>query len=431
MQSVASYQVLQPLSAAAPRGGFFAYVRAGSLSIWLFTLVFPFLWVRDWDANLELQQQGVDFKYYFYIGLAVTLATHLSLGLGHWMAVPFRAASTLSGKLFTTFCAVVLVVSPLSLVPTTSLTYAAGTYAVYLLLYLYWEGDYRIIQRMIVLAGIVVMAWLAVLAIKLGLTLWLGIGGINRNTTGFAGLGAMTCCMMSPRKSIRWTAVALAAGLSAAVTSRGSLIALAAFLAAYHISYRGTFRGALDAIFGLCVAGVLALVWPPLHNVVFEQVFMLHDTARGIGSGFTGRLDAWKQALEAFWDQPIFGAGFRVTMHRGRGSHGAVHSGYLKILVETGLVGAFFIFSAVGSEAVRRFRIAARLRELVPGALPGIDAVESRRINAIAFATVIMTLVIWVYEQLYINLGSVISVVFFLMLVAPTYITTQGSTVRQ
>lgn len=431
MQSVATYPMSQQLSAAAPRGGFFSYVRGGSLSVWLLALLFPFLWVRDWYASQELQLEGFEFKNFFYFGFGVALAAHLTLGLGPWMAVPFRAASTVSGKFFTAFCLLVLVLSPLSLVPATSLLYAAGTYGVYLVLYLYWQGDYRIIQRMTVLAGCVVLAWLVVLSVKLGLTLWFGIGGINRNVTGFAGLGGMICCLMSPRKSIRWAAIVLAAGLSAAVTSRGSLIALAAFLVAYHIAYKGTFRGVLNAFLGLCVFGLLALVWPPLHNVVFEHVFMLHDSARGIGSGFTGRLDAWKQASETIWDQPIFGVGFRATTHRGRGHYGAVHSGYLKLLVETGFIGAFLILSAVISEVVRRFRIGARFRDLVPGAVPGIDIVETRRINALAFATIVMTMVIWIYEQLYINLGSVTSVVFFLMMVAPAYVTTQGNTIRQ
>src|SRR6185312_3475639 len=102
-----------------------------------------------------------------------------------------------------------------------------------------------------------------------------------------------------------------------------------------------------------------------------------------------------------------------------------------KLLVETGFVGAFLILSAVISEVVRRFRIGAKFRDLVPGAVPGIDIVETRRVNALAFATIVMTMVIWIYEQLYINLGSVTSVVFFLMMVAPTYVTTQGNTIRQ
>src|SRR3954447_26473182 len=100
MQSVATFPMSQPLSAAAPRGGFLAYVRAGSLSVWMFTLLFPFLWVRDWFANAELQQEGVNFRDYYYVGFAIALAAHLTLGLSPWMAAPFRAASTLSGNFF-------------------------------------------------------------------------------------------------------------------------------------------------------------------------------------------------------------------------------------------------------------------------------------------------------------------------------------------
>ena len=42
-----------------------------------------------------------------------------------------------------------------------------------------------------------------------------------------------------------------------------------------------------------------------------------------------------------------------------------------------------------------------------------------RRINSVACGTLLMTLGIWVYEQLYINLGFVSCIVFFMMMVAP------------
>lgn len=431
MQSVAAYPLSRPITTAAPRGGFLTYVRAGSLSIWMFALLFPFLWVRDWEAQLELAREGVSFRDYYYIGFAIACAAHLTLGIGAWIAAPFRVTATLSGKLFTAFCAVVLLVSPLSLVPTTSLIYSIATFGVYVLLFLYWQGDYRIIQRMTVMAGIVVFAWLFFLTFKLGLTLWGGIGGINRNTTGTAGLGGMTCCLMSPKKSIRWAGMALGVFMAAAVTSRGSLIALAAFLIAYYAVYKGTFRAAVHGLIALCLFGVLVLAWPHLREVVLEDILMLHDKARGIHSGFTGRLEAWKQAIDTFWNRPIFGYGFRATTHGGKGQYGAVHSGYLKLFVETGFVGGFLVVAAVVVEAMRRFRIGRRFSELSPSAAPGIDIAETTRINAIAFATIVMTMTIWVYEQLYINLGSVISVVFFLMMVAPAYVTTQGKTIRR
>jgi hypothetical protein len=38
---------------------------------------------------------------------------------------------------------------------------------------------------------------------------------------------------------------------------------------------------------------------------------------------------------------------------------------------------------------------------------------------------------LWIYDQYYINLGSPISIVFFLMILAPTFITTQGIGIRK
>lgn len=311
--------------------------------------------------------------------------------------------------------------------------YAVATWSVYALLVLYWESDYRVVQRMTVLAGMVVLGWLVLLRIKHGMPLGFGaaIGGINRNATATAALGGVVCCLLSPRRSIRWAAIAIGAYLCVVVTSRGGIVALSTFLATYYLIYKGTLRAAVHALLGLILFGVLLVASPWLQNFVFEDVMRLHDPARGLGSGFTGRVDAWEQAIDAFWDKPIFGFGFRATTHGFGEDYGAVHSGYLKILVETGFVGAFLILSAVIVEAIRRLRLALRFRQLPPHAAPGIDVVETTRINAIVCATLVLIMTIWTYEQLYFNLGAVVSVAFFLMMAAPTYITTDGVTLRR
>ena len=61
-------------------------------------------------------------------------------------------------------------------------------------------------------------------------------------------------------------------------------------------------------------------------------------------------------------------------------------------------------------------------RGLTPRDLPNIDLGESVRLNAVACGTMAMTLTYWIYEQLYLNLGSVVSVAIFLMITAPAYV---------
>jgi O-antigen ligase len=181
-------------------------------------------------------------------------------------------------------------------------------------------------------------------------------------------------------------------------------------------------------VLGVLVAIILLAV-PEFREAVVEKVFRLHDRARGIGSGFTGRTAMWKEGIEWFWKEPIFGYGFRASSQDRR--FGGVHSAYIKIFLESGLVGGFLIIGAVAVDAIRRLRVALRLRTLQPSDLPGINIAESLRLNSIACGTMFLTLTMWVYDQYYINLGSPISVMLFLMLMAPTYVTTQGITLRR
>ena len=176
------------LTAAPPRGGLITYLRAGSLTVWMLTLVLRYWYISDWQALVEQIEMGVDARAYYYYGFGIALAAHLTLGVSAWFALPFHVTSTWSGRLLTLFCVVELLLAPLSQTMRASVIYSLGTWGVYALLCLYWESDYRIVQRMTVFAGIVIMGWLFLLLAKHGLTGQFGgiIGGINRNTTATA-----------------------------------------------------------------------------------------------------------------------------------------------------------------------------------------------------------------------------------------------------
>jgi O-antigen ligase len=241
----------------------------------------------------------------------------------------------------------------------------------------------------------------------------------------------MLCCLLSPRRGIRWAAIAAAAVMAVIVTSRGSMLAMAVFLATYYAIYKGTAKAAFHAFAALALFSIVLLVSPAVYKLVVDDILRLFDKERGIGSGFTGRIEYWKETLEAFWLRPVFGYGFRSASIGQGVATGGGHSGYLKILVETGFVGAVLIISAVVVEGVRRLRLALWCRRLWPQAAAGIDVIETMRINAVACATITMTLTLWIYEQLYINLGSVAALVLFVMLNAPAYVTSQGVALRR
>jgi O-antigen ligase len=423
MHSITAYPLLQRAPIAAPRGRMIDYIRAATFPIWMFSLQLPFWYVTDWT----FWQESFEFRTYYYVGFGICLAAHLALGFTPWIRAPFQIVTTWSGAFITAFCALALLLSPLSLKPSATAVYAASTWAVYVLVFIFWQTEYRIAQRMIVLTGMIILAWQIILSLRLGVQVGLSIGGILRNYTGQAALAAMACCMMSPRKSVRWLAITAALFFCLLVNSRGSILAIAVFQLAYFGLYKGTVRAVLYGLLAMVLIGCAALAVPRMQKVVLEDVMRLHDKVRGAGSGLTGR-SALNKSSSAVWQKPIFGYGFRVSTQGVE--YSAIHSGYLKILVETGFVGAFLIIGAVLIETFRRFRIVNRIRQLPPAALPHIDIVETMRLNVIAFATLCTTLTIWVYEPLYINLGSVSSLLFWLMIASPTCVTKQGASIR-
>lgn len=90
----------------------------------------------------------------------------------------------------------------------------------------------------------------------------------------------------------------------------------------------------------IIVTFILSLIlsvifWETLDPLV-ESFLQLRVEGRGLGSGATGRAEAWKQAWQIFLDNPITGIGFR-SLEKVMG--GSAHNGYLSSLAEIGLFG--------------------------------------------------------------------------------------------
>jgi O-antigen ligase len=138
------------------------------------------------------------------------------------------------------------------------------------------------------------------------------------------------------------------------------------------------------------------------HQIV--DVLALDDPARGVGSGFTGRDEEWAFALQEIADNP-FGMGFKRPSAVAAG-----HNGYLKILLEFGIIGGGLIIAAVLSIVVRAlveaavgFREDGRLRRLASARAGGLVA--------LTFATF--------FQPQMFNLGDVHGISFMLLLFRP------------
>jgi O-antigen ligase len=403
-----------------------------SFAVWIFSQVVGYWYVSNWFVHRELTSEGFDIKRYFYFGFGAFLLAQLTLGLQAWLVGTFQMVTSSAGGMLTAFCVLMAVLSPLSQMPTSSLIYACATWLSALMLWLFWNNNYNVLKRCLLVACWAHLAWWLVLLVKHRLYGGFGgtIGDINRNITGTAAIAALICGLFTPNRYLRWAACAAAVFFIVIVSSRGSLVALTMFTIVYFTLHGGFLRSAAaGGILGILVL-LFVLAVPALREKVSEKVFHVHDASRGIGSGFTGRTEAWKQGIEWFWKKPVLGYGFRTTSLAHGAGFGGVHSAYIKIFLEAGIIGAFIIIGAVLVETYRRLRLALQLRSLRPQDLPNIDLAESFRLNAIACATMCLVLTMWVYDQYYINLGSPISVMFFLLLMSPTYVTNQGKTLR-
>jgi hypothetical protein len=426
MQSANVYPLWQPVSAAVPaRSGVVAYVRALTIAVWFGSLVLNFWWRRQWDWSLDFAQQGVNLRDQYMIGFTIAFVGHLTLGITAWLGAPFSVMSTLSGKLFTLFCLVMLMLSPLSASFRNSGAYAVATWLVFVLCHLYWSSNYTVVRRVFVFCGMLLFLWLFALLLHHGLPRGIGggIGGINRNTTSALGLSGMICCAVSPKRSVRFGGMAGCTLVALMVNSRGSMVAMAVFLAVYYVLHKGTTKAIWHALLAAFLMLAVLLVSSYLQKIILEDVMRLHDKTRGLGTGFTGRLESWLHGLEAFWKKPLTGYGFRA----GIGAHG----GYITLLVETGIFGTLLAVAAVVTEAIRRMNCAKQLRNVAKVTWPGVNREESFRLNVVACATMFTMLTLWIYEPLYLNLGTVMSLTFFLMFGAPEFVSSPRIAVRR
>jgi len=94
----------------------------------------------------------------------------------------------------------------------------------------------------------------------------------------------------------------------------------------------------------LVVLGVFLLMWQAvLPKAVTERVSMTHDQSGKLDESAQERVDLWKQSQEIFMSSPVLGGGFGTFQY---GEHRSnlkdTHNYFVKVLVETGVIGFLF-----------------------------------------------------------------------------------------
>jgi O-antigen ligase len=124
-------------------------------------------------------------------------------------------------------------------------------------------------------------------------------------------------------------------GMVALVSSRFAFIGCIIAMVMHELIFNPLSPRKIPALIIAVVAGII--FWPQIIGVL-----ALDDSTRDLSSGLAGRDELWRGALATIAENP-FGIGFKRTIGNESG-----HNGYLKTLLEFGIVGGGLIIFLVG-----------------------------------------------------------------------------------
>ena len=205
--------------------------------------------------------------------------------------------------------------------------------------------------RFFLIASIAVIGMLFAFVVIHGPPDGRSIGGIHPNQIGAFALLATFFAARSMH-STRWLIYSLGLGFAVAVSSRSAGIAILIIMLVDYTS--GISRMTLLRAFFITTFSALFLVAVFVWFDWLTSWLELDSPDRGVGSGFTGRVEMMSAFLPQAIEKPILGYGFRQ-----RENYQATHNGFLNFTLENGFIIAaafvFVIFSALLT-CVKRIR---------------------------------------------------------------------------
>jgi O-antigen ligase len=122
----------------------------------------------------------------------------------------------------------------------------------------------------------------------------------------------------------------------------------------------------------LLIVAAFLLVWQSLvPTAVQERVFMTHGEDGALDPSAGDRVTLWENAMEIIKTDPIFGTGFDTYKFlHAVGPYEDTHNYYVKVTLETGVIGLFIFLGIVGKMFLAGFRL--RHEEDSDGFLPGL-----------------------------------------------------------
>ena len=229
---------------------------------------------------------------------------------------------------------------------------------------------------------------------------------LNPNTIGLVSVSVLLASMSIKTLALRLAVMGPIAGIIVMTSSRAAAVAAVVGLAmTVWLRLRARKRSVLlIAGIGLIVAVGVTLAYGDVVYRVLDRSYGLSTADRGISSGASGRVTAWKWTWELFVRNPMLGVGFRAHEFLLK-TDSSSHNGYLATLAEVGILGFLgVLFLVMRGMAL----LWTGSRE--PG--PGFS-------QSILFGLCVGYLLLAVFERFLINVGNPTSLLFLVGIMRP------------
>lgn len=319
-------------------------------------------------------------------------------------ATPFRRTRPKMVLLVMAFCLALVANVSNSIDPATSWRFAVLTLVSFHLTSLLWCVGENTVATGIRIASIAILLFYLLPSLEVH-----GSGarlayGRNPNSIGLIVMFSAVSMFLWKSHAMKFAIAVTSLGVILVTGSRSALLGTVLGLGA--VLLLELKNRIASVVLAMALVGVVTInfgealadaAWGPLNKAM-----ALDDRYRGLKSGFTGRIDAWRSAYEIWQDYPLLGCGYRTheQLFTGMASSSS-HNGYLAILAEIGLLGAIPAFSIVG------IGICRLMKQHDTGLL------------RTALALSIGYCFVAAFERYYFNLGNQTSLMFMFSSVAP------------
>lgn len=183
-----------------------------------------------------------------------------------------------------------------------------------------------------------------------------------------------------------------------AAQARGSMLSLTPLICIvgyYWYKYERNIDVSWKMLLTIIVLGCVFIILAAYPDILIDKILRLHDSRRGVGSGATGRSEAWIEASRLFFNAPLLGVGFRKHEQLMVFTLLSSHNAYLAMLADTGFLG-FLVYIGF----------------LLSSALSALRGVGEPKLRLFLLGVILSYCVAGLFERRAINVGNPLSIIF-------------------